>query len=64
MLNMLVSMYAASLSVTFYEQQESHSSGGTVALMDGMLAELSAFVTLHRSRHYRSGDESRSYMCF
>ena len=20
-------------------------------------------ITLHRSRHYRSGDESRSYMC-
>ena len=52
-LHIPVSMYAASLAVTFYEQQENRSAGGAVALTDGMLAELSDFVRNnieHRNR--------------
>jgi len=43
-LDIPLSMYASSLAVSFYDQQLSHSAGGTVALTDNTLAELSAFV--------------------
>jgi len=52
-LNVSVSMYAATLAFMFYEQQESRSAGGPVVLTDGMLAELSAFVRSSVERRSR-----------
>jgi len=43
-LDIPVSTYASILADTFYDQQQNQSAGGTVALTDSTLSELSTFV--------------------
>jgi len=43
-LDVALSTYASILADIFYDQQQSRSAGGTVALTDSTLAELSLFV--------------------
>jgi len=52
-LNIPLPMYASILAETFYDQQQSRSPGGAVALTDSALAELSSFVRRNVQLHSR-----------